>query len=575
MDIESAQVSRLLELAAAMSSAQERVTGNGKLDMAGIMAALSLAQQEEMANKDSSKAGGQNSFLHGKYQKDSTSSLVRAEYVKQTTFSEESETWENKMEDGEDRKKSFLYDKKTVKMFEKVESDNAKSGSNVIGTQMMSKELSDSNIQRETRIKETERNYTRNRNESVMNNNGRKVDVVLKDNKPNMFGTNVAEHKAAFESMSSVSSASSSSSLSSTDNSPPSHKKHAWPTKTGNMKELNNVSGQNKSSLPNLASSQSIASFLTKQQTLNKNGVEGKNINETNKNGNIKEDEDGSENTEKFSGIGSRKSLFERSANAKNKDDKKKSQPVKLECIDNSLVLPANYMENIKTKAEPSLPDLLDSSDAKVSQFLATVSRLAAEKEKRTGNGKLDMAELAGVLSSIQNQGTMTHSGTENKKLDSYSQRINSNMESFDEKKITQRETNIFKSQTVSSSSINSQMVTKEVPSSSLADAKTSFLQSVMTGASCDQSAQKRNNDEGFMQEKNSLISELKNIINDDPAPAPHQPKRSFNAIPKGFQAPDAKQIAEGQVSSSDPMVKKLVYNQYREMLKSYNTNSK
>merc|ERR1712002_1361062 len=130
MDMESAQVSRLLELAAAISSAQERVTGNGKLDMAGIMAALSLAQQEEMANKDSSKAGGQNSFLHGKYQKDSTSSLVRAEYVKQTTFSEESETWENKMEDGEDRKKSFLYDKKTVKMFEKVESDDAKSGSN-------------------------------------------------------------------------------------------------------------------------------------------------------------------------------------------------------------------------------------------------------------------------------------------------------------------------------------------------------------------------------------------------------------------------------------------------------------
>merc|ERR1712098_852285 len=240
------------------SSAQERVTGNGKLDMAGIMAALSLAQQEEIANKDTSKAGGQSSFLHGKYQKDSTSSLVRAEYVKQTTFSEECETWENKMEDGEDRKKSFLYDKKTVKMFEKVESDNAKSG-----TKMMSKELSDSNIER---VEENERNHMRNGNESFMNKNGRKVDVVLKDNKPNMFGKNVAEHKAAFESMSSVSSASSSS-LSSTDNSPPSHKKHALPTKTGNMKELNNMSGQNKSSLPNLASSQSIASFLTKHQT--------------------------------------------------------------------------------------------------------------------------------------------------------------------------------------------------------------------------------------------------------------------------------------------------------------------
>merc|ERR1712072_1333936 len=97
MDMESAQVSRLLELAAAMSSAQEKVTGNGKLDMAGIMAALSLAHQEDLSIKENSQARGQNSFLHGKYQVDSKSSLVRAEYVKETTLSEESESWESWM----------------------------------------------------------------------------------------------------------------------------------------------------------------------------------------------------------------------------------------------------------------------------------------------------------------------------------------------------------------------------------------------------------------------------------------------------------------------------------------------
>jgi len=112
------QVSRLLELAAAMSSAQEKVTGNGKLDMAGIMAALSLAHQEELSIKESSQAGGQSSFLHGKYQVDSKSSLVRAEYVKETTLSEESETWETV--EGKEKKKSFLYDKKTVKSVEKI-----------------------------------------------------------------------------------------------------------------------------------------------------------------------------------------------------------------------------------------------------------------------------------------------------------------------------------------------------------------------------------------------------------------------------------------------------------------------
>ena len=88
------QVSCLLELAAAMSSAQEKATGNGKLDMAGIMAALALAQKEEMTTKTSFQEGGQSSFLHGSYQREtvektSSSSLVRAEYVKTTSISED------------------------------------------------------------------------------------------------------------------------------------------------------------------------------------------------------------------------------------------------------------------------------------------------------------------------------------------------------------------------------------------------------------------------------------------------------------------------------------------------------
>ena len=138
-------MSRLLELAAAMSSAQEKVTGNGKLDMAGIMAALSLAHQEDLSIKETSQSGGQNSFLHGKYQVDSKSSLVRAEYVKETTLSEESESWESV--EGEEKKKSFLYDKKTVKSVERNEnrSDTAekeKYASNINQIQMMNNKRS-------------------------------------------------------------------------------------------------------------------------------------------------------------------------------------------------------------------------------------------------------------------------------------------------------------------------------------------------------------------------------------------------------------------------------------------------
>ena len=69
------QVSRLLEYAAAMSSAQEKVTGSPRLDMAGVMAALAMARQEEVK----SKTGGQRSFLHDNYKR--SDGLVRAEYV--------------------------------------------------------------------------------------------------------------------------------------------------------------------------------------------------------------------------------------------------------------------------------------------------------------------------------------------------------------------------------------------------------------------------------------------------------------------------------------------------------------
>ena len=73
------QVTRLLEIAAAMSSAQEKVTGSGKLDLSGVMAALAMANKQEggnmvnMANKqEGGRTGfakqsekGRQSFLHG------------------------------------------------------------------------------------------------------------------------------------------------------------------------------------------------------------------------------------------------------------------------------------------------------------------------------------------------------------------------------------------------------------------------------------------------------------------------------------------------------------------------------
>merc|ERR1711971_254027 len=68
MDLNSNEVSRLLEYAAAMSAAQEKVTGSSKLDMAGIMAALAMARTRGEA-EDTRVKTPQQSFLHTKFKK--------------------------------------------------------------------------------------------------------------------------------------------------------------------------------------------------------------------------------------------------------------------------------------------------------------------------------------------------------------------------------------------------------------------------------------------------------------------------------------------------------------------------
>merc|ERR1711874_130647 len=583
MDTESAQVSRLLELAAAMSSAQEKATGNGKLDMAGIMAALALAQKEE---KDPHQREGQNSFLHGSYQRDS-SSLVRAEYVKETTFSEESEVTENRKVEREERKKSFLYNNETVKRVERNQivrdvTDDGKCGSSVTGIHISSKKSTANHVQNKGLSNTGERLDTKmanNENESFLHNNGRQVDVVLKDKESGTFGRKVAGYKAAFESMNSDSSLSSSN-----ENSPPSYKKHETTAKTENVKKLNNESGKNESSAPLLlASSQNIAKFLTKQQTeMNSRSKEKDESNE-----------EGLEERERITGIGNREAFFESSGNTINQEGKKTIQPLKVESQSKNEAVITHKVNTMKT--QPSLPDLLDSSDVEVYRFLATVSTLSAEKEKKTGNGKLDMAELAAALSAVTKSGTSapvkhvaaTRQG--NGSISTLSQDKRSNTEIFNKKKFSKTESSVSLS---SSSSTRSEFMREntslDTSPSSLANAKTSFLQSIITQASAGsndhpkepiptQGRKDMKNSAAFIPEKNSVISELKNIINDDPVPVLNMPKRSFNAVPKGFQAPDlsgTKPTADSQISGNDPLVKKLVYNQYREMLKSYTSSN-
>merc|ERR1711874_750602 len=194
--------------------------------------------------------------------------------------------------------------------------------------------------------------------------------------------------------------------------------------------------------------------------------------------------EEGLEERERITGIGNRKAFFESSGNPINQEGKKTSQSQSK----NEAVI-THKVNTMKT--QPSLPDLLDSSDVEVSRFLATVSTLSAEKEKKTGNGKLDMAELASALSSVTKSGTsapvkhMAATRQGNGSISTLSQDKKSNTEMFNKKEFSKSESSVSLS---SSSSTRSEFMREntslDTSPSSLANAKTSFLQSIITQAS-------------------------------------------------------------------------------------------
>merc|ERR1711892_175094 len=325
------------------------------------------------------------------------------------------------------------------------------------------------------------------------------------------------------------------------------NKKHVLSVKTGNMKKLNTKTGQNDPSFPTLGSSQATASFLTKQQNLKNNELEEKvtsntkyeenkssvNKNTTNKVKNMMETN--SEECDGIpTGIGNRKAFFENSGSASNPNENKSVQAIIIDRVNNTN---SNFMKTAM-EVETSLPDLLDSSDVQVSKFLATVSKLSADKERKTGNGKLDMVELAAALSSVtnlENEEGVTRSlkrMEKNNKQDK--QKINhppedqGNFATAESSQENKSSTETFREkQFTSHSEIDTTKASFDKAPSNLSNAKSSFLQSIISQASAANGEQAkgdlpmngRNNRQkspAFIPEKDSVITELKNIINDD-----------------------------------------------------------
>merc|ERR1711915_586666 len=564
--------------------------GNSKLDMSGIMAALAMAQEEGVA----SNGKGQSSFLHGTFRKEhmesttttSSSSLVRAEYVKETTCEEtQEEKHSMEMVNTGSVEGSFLYKnmEKTLNECENVEktAKTLKDGSNQskLDIKLSSRKVSD--IQTDQRSDESNKTGDARQegiNDSFLHNSGINIKADKSDLENKKYGRNVAGFKAAFESLSDDCSSLSSSSSTVSTSSPILNKKYELPRKPSNDKIVQNTSVQ-----PLVTSSESLANYILKQQNTKEavkskpNDRNGVIRNTTNR---VKDEMDGSnEENDKFIGIKDRKAIFEENRNKctdQRNDSSKSNNFSTRELVDTEKIKGSQGLLE-----QSSLVDLLDSNDSQVSNFLIKVAQVSKEKERKTGNGKLDMGELVAAFSSV-NQ-SRDELENRNKCFESKTSKVNDNGDgntkngSQHKESFQKKTSNVFlKTENSIDSFPKNSILNANLPRTTLTldEAKSSFLESIINQSKCEEikpeplKSGKESDPTNFAPEKNSLIAELKNVINDEAPQVTALQKRSFNTSPKGYQSPNIS--SGGETINNDTVVKKMVYSQYREMLKSY-----
>merc|ERR1711915_161754 len=363
-------------------------------------------------------------------------------------------------------------------------------------------------------------------NDSFLHNSGINIKADKSDLENKKYGRNVAGFKAAFESLSDDCSSLSSSSSTVSSSSPILNKKYELPRKPSNDKIVQNTSVQ-----PLVTSSESLANYILKQQNTKEavkskpNDRNGLIRNTTNR---VKDEMDGSnEENDKFIRIKDRKAIFEEN---RNKCTDQRNDSSKSNDFNTRKIVDTEKIRGSQDLLEQSsLVDLLDSNDSQVSNFLIKVAQVSKEKERKTGNGKLDMGELVAAFSSA-NQ-SIDELENRNKCFESMTSNVNDNgdentkngsqhKESFQKKtsKVflkTEKSIDPFSGKSVSNANLPGTTLT-------LDEAKSSFFESIMNQSKCEEikreplKSGKESNPTNFAPEKNSLIAELKNVINDE-----------------------------------------------------------
>merc|ERR1712066_502449 len=484
MDLQSNQICRLLEYAAAMSSAQEKVTGSGKLDMAGVMAAL--ARQEEALPH--TNVSGQRSFLHSNYCNSNNSinnndisnnksnsnsnsnystGLVRAEYVR-TSMEETASAG--------------------------LRRDQAKVSA---GTRNYNEEQSSDSAQ-----------LSRN---TAVKNIVQSADLSARTGRKK-----VSECRAAFENMTSNSSqaqSSISSSSSSLESSPRQDKK--WLDQAG--------------SGPSLKSSLGVAKYLRQ---------------------------------------------------ANNECEKTDTKI--------AVIQPRNTQETITGKHSQERQERQDRQDkpGDMAGFLSVVEKLSEEKERRTGNGRLDMSELLSALNDFQSKppqaaagqaGSGGSGGTEGTAASGGQTGSGGSVGPASQGSPTPPPVPARPPALTPAGPprpppipvlVSSQTeLSKTTNNNSLKTNKSSLLKSQLNQNIEKQQQQQQQHamsstqQTSFYEEKSCLMGELKSKLN----------KENNSVEETKHQTP--RRNLQTSNPSQDQMVNKIVYNQYREMLNSYRNN--
>eukprot|EP00092_Neocalanus_flemingeri_P004934 GFUD01005307.1.p1 GENE.GFUD01005307.1~~GFUD01005307.1.p1 ORF type:complete len:465 (+),score=167.08 GFUD01005307.1:75-1397(+) len=206
-------------------------------------------------------------------------------------------------------------------------------------------------------------------------------------------------------------------------------------------------------------------------------------------------------------------------------------------------------MGNTTDKEPASLSALVDTSDPGISQLLATVQTLFTAKEKLTGNGKLDLSDLVvAVAAVVQTEDTAGEAMEDNR---------------GDEHRPVQTGYTVSTPGGRKTTSLTVQISADNQAGGSADWARNEAVKGAAVAKGVLRN-EHSSNEESETMKIQSKLEECKFITEKEPA--------EFTTVPANVQYSSNKKAAT-DTSSTDQTVRKLVYSQYREMLKSYSNS--